>query len=50
MITVVGIFDNFAAAQSARNELLSSGFSWREVQLSPDHETTPRPHTEPPGR
>jgi hypothetical protein len=45
MITVVGIFDNFAAAQSARNELLSSGFSWREVQLSPDHETTPRPHT-----
>jgi hypothetical protein len=45
MITIVGIFDNFAAAQSARNELLVSGFTWRQVQLSPDHETAPRPQT-----
>jgi len=45
MITIVGIFDKFAPAQSARNELVASGFTWRQVQLSPDHETTPRAQT-----
>ena len=45
MITIIGIFDRFAPAQSARNELVASGFSWRQVQLSPDHETAPRAHT-----
>jgi hypothetical protein len=45
MITIVGIFDRFAPAQSARNELVASGFTWRQVQLSPDHETAPRPNT-----
>lgn len=45
MITVVGIFDRFAPAQSARNELVASGLTWRNVQLSPDHETAPRPQT-----
>jgi hypothetical protein len=38
MITVVGIFDKFGPAQSAKNELLVAGFTWRQVQLSPDHE------------
>jgi hypothetical protein len=38
MITVVAVFDRFGAAQGAKNELLVSGFTWRQVQLSPDHE------------
>jgi hypothetical protein len=38
MITVVGVFDKFDPAQSAKNELLVFGFSWRQVQLIPDHE------------
>jgi hypothetical protein len=42
MIIIIGIFDRFAPAQSARNELVASGFTWRQVQLSPDHETAPR--------
>lgn len=45
MITIVGIFDQFAPAQSARNELVASGFTWRQVQLSPDHETVARTQT-----
>lgn len=45
MSIVVGIFDSFAPAQSARNELLVAGFSWRQVQLSPDHEVAPRTRT-----
>ena len=45
MITIIGIFDRFAPAQSARNELVASGFTWRQVQLSPDHETTARSRT-----
>jgi hypothetical protein len=43
MITVVGIFDRFAPARSASNELVASGLTWRQVQLSPDHETAARP-------
>lgn len=42
MITVVGVFDKFGPAQSAKNELLVFGFSWRQVQLTPDHEVPPR--------
>lgn len=45
MITVVGVFDKFDHAQSAKNELLVFGFSWRQVQLSPDHEVAPRERT-----
>lgn len=45
MITVVGVFDKFGPAQSAKNELLVAGFTWRQVQLNPDHEikVTERP-------
>jgi hypothetical protein len=42
MITVVAVFDKFGAAQSAKNELLVAGFTWRQVQLSPDHEVEHR--------
>ena len=42
MITVVGVFDKFGPAQSAKNELLVAGFSWRQVQLNPDHEVVAR--------
>jgi hypothetical protein len=38
MISVVGVFDRFAPAQSAKNELLVAGFAWNQVQLTPDHE------------
>ena len=42
MKTVIGVFDKFDPAQSAKNELLVAGFSWRQVQLNPDHEVAPR--------
>lgn len=48
MITVVGIYDKFAPAQSAKNELLVAGFTWRQVQLNPDHEVQPKAHTATP--
>lgn len=38
MISVVGVFDNFAPAQSAKNELIVAGFGRNKVQLTPDHE------------
>jgi hypothetical protein len=38
MISVVGVFDKFAPAQSAKNELLVAGFGRNQVQLTPDHE------------
>lgn len=38
MISVVGVFDKFAPAQSARNALLVAGFRRNQVQLTPDHE------------
>ncbi|HJV86492.1 MAG TPA: YsnF/AvaK domain-containing protein [Noviherbaspirillum sp.] len=37
--TVVGVYDSYAQAQNAMNELLASGFSRDEVQLSPESET-----------
>jgi hypothetical protein len=51
--TVIGIFDQFQSAFSAKNEVLaSSGLSWTQVQLVPDHEVPKReheqtPHTDP---
>ncbi|GIZ51709.1 YsnF/AvaK domain-containing protein [Noviherbaspirillum aridicola] len=36
--TVVGVYDSYAQAQNAMNELLSAGFSRSDVQLSPDTE------------
>jgi hypothetical protein len=48
MITIVGIYDRFEPAQSAKNALLVAGFSWRQVQLNPDHEVVPRDRTAEP--
>ena len=48
MISMVAVFDNFAPAQSAKNELLVAGFSWRQVQLTPDHEVVARARTATP--
>lgn len=39
-ITVIGVFDNYAQAQNAMNELLSSGFERSDIQLNPDARTT----------
>jgi hypothetical protein len=51
-MTIIGIYDEFQPAFSAKNELLASDFSWTEVSLTPDHEIPPRersgtPHTDP---
>jgi hypothetical protein len=35
-ITIIGVYDEASHAQSARNELLTSGYSRRSVQLNPD--------------
>jgi hypothetical protein len=48
MKTIVGVFDRFEPAQAAKNELLVFGFSWRQVQLSPDHEVAPKERTATP--
>lgn len=48
MRTIVGIFDKFAPALSAKNALLVAGFSWRQVQLTPDHEVAARTRTASP--
>jgi uncharacterized protein (TIGR02271 family) len=34
--TVIGVYDSYAQAESAMNELLSSGFSRSDVRLNPD--------------
>jgi len=34
--TVIGVYDSYAQAQNAMNELLSSGFSRSNVQINPD--------------
>jgi uncharacterized protein (TIGR02271 family) len=34
--TVVGVYDSYARAESALNELLTAGFPQRDVQLAPD--------------
>lgn len=38
--TVIAVYDSYAQAQNALNELLSSGFSRSDVQLSPDTDST----------
>jgi len=38
--TVVGVYDSYAQAQNAMNELLSAGFSRSDVQLNPDSDRT----------
>jgi uncharacterized protein (TIGR02271 family) len=38
--TVVGVYDNYAQAQNAFNELLACGFSRTDVQLSPAEESS----------
>lgn len=45
--TVVGVYDSYAQAQNAMNELLACGFSRDEVQLSPesDRSTTTQAST-----
>jgi hypothetical protein len=40
--TIIGIYDQFQPAFSAKNELLASDFSWTQVSLNPDHEIPPR--------
>jgi hypothetical protein len=50
--TVIGVYDEFQPAFSAKNALLAAGFSWTRVQLNPDHEVplrerTATPHTDP---
>jgi hypothetical protein len=50
MITVVGVFDKFGPAQSAKNELLVAGFTWRQVQLNPDHEIEVKDRERPASR
>src|SRR4051794_19984388 len=39
--TLIAVFDNHADAMSAKNELLSSGFSSSDVRLSHGDETLP---------
>ncbi len=34
--TIIGVYDDPSSAQNARNELIASGFSRRNVQLNPD--------------
>jgi hypothetical protein len=53
MLTVIGVYDEFEPAQGAKNEVLAAGFSWRAVQLNPDHEVhreqrSSTPHTDDP--
>ncbi|HVK94705.1 MAG TPA: YsnF/AvaK domain-containing protein [Noviherbaspirillum sp.] len=38
--TVIGVYDSYAQAQNAMNELLSSGFSRNQIQLNPDSDAT----------
>jgi hypothetical protein len=37
-LTIIAVYDDLTHARSAKNELLASGFSRRDVQLNPDHE------------
>lgn len=38
--TVIGVYDSYAQAQNAMNELIASGFSPNDVQLRPDAQGT----------
>jgi len=37
-LIVIGVYDDLAHARSAKNELLASGFTRRDVQLNPDRD------------
>jgi len=37
--TVIGVYDSYAQAQNAMNELISSGFSRNDLQLQPESDT-----------
>jgi uncharacterized protein (TIGR02271 family) len=43
--TVIGVYDSYAQAESAMNELLSSGFSRSDVRLNPDSSGSERDAT-----
>ena len=45
-LVLIGIYEDYAHALSAKHELLASGFSRRDVQLNPDHELS---ETDAPG-
>ena len=46
--TIIGVYDEFQHGFSAKNELLASGFSRRQVQLNPDQESSTPPGAPPP--
>ncbi|QOL48781.1 hypothetical protein [Massilia litorea] len=46
--TLIAVFDNHNDAMSAKNELLSSGFSSSDVRLSHGDETLPGGRCPPP--
>lgn len=48
-ITIIGVYDEFSRGFSAKNELLTSGFSRRQVQLNPDQESSAAAGKPPPG-
>jgi hypothetical protein len=37
-LVVIGLYDDLTHAQGAKNELIASGFTRRDVQLNPDHD------------
>jgi hypothetical protein len=37
-LIVIGVYDDLARARSAKNELIASGFTRRDVQLNPDRD------------
>ena len=43
--TVIGVYDSYAQAQNAMNELLSSGFSRSDVQINPESDSTTQTQT-----
>lgn len=40
-ITIIGVYDDYSHGYSAKNELIASGLSRRQVQLNPDQESPP---------
>jgi len=37
-LIIIGVYDDLTHARSAKNDLIASGFSRRDVQLNPDHD------------
>lgn len=44
--TVIGVYDSYAQAQNAMNELLSSGYSRNDIQLNPESDSAARTDTQ----